>query len=66
VTARPIGWEAKGTPQALKRCGRWTMSDERDGCFMKNTGKRIFFAVVAFAVANLGVLVMAGAVTSQR
>ena len=33
---------------------------------MKNTGKRIFFSAVAFIVVNLGVLVMAGALTSQR
>jgi len=33
---------------------------------MKNTGKRIFFSVVAFAVANLAVLVVAGSLTSQR
>ena len=33
---------------------------------MKNTGKRIFFSVVAFTVANLAVLVVAGSLTSQR
>jgi hypothetical protein len=33
---------------------------------MKNTGKRIFFAAFSFVIANLGVVVLAGAVTSQR
>ena len=38
----------------------------RDGIHMKNTGKRIFFAVVAFLVVNAGVVVLAGALTSSR
>lgn len=33
---------------------------------MKNTGKRIFFTALAFALANVGIVVIAGAVTSQR
>jgi hypothetical protein len=33
---------------------------------MKNTGKRIFFAAVAFAVANLALFVAAGTFSSQR
>ena len=33
---------------------------------MKNTGKRIFAAGVVFMMVNLSVLVMAGALTSQR
>ena len=33
---------------------------------MKNTGKRIFFSAVVFALANLSVLVVAGNLTSQR
>jgi len=33
---------------------------------MKNTGKRIFFAVVGFVAVNAGVVVLAGALTSSR
>jgi hypothetical protein len=33
---------------------------------MKNTGKRIFFAATAFALANLGFVVVAGTLSSQR
>jgi hypothetical protein len=33
---------------------------------MKNTGKRIFFAATVFVVANLSLIVAAGAWTSQR
>ena len=33
---------------------------------MKNTGKRIFFSAFAFVVVNFSVLVVAGALTSQR
>ena len=33
---------------------------------MKNTGKRIFFSVVVFALANAALLVVAGNLTSQR
>lgn len=37
----------------------------RDGIHMKNTGKRIFFSVLAFALANVAV-VTAGALSSSR
>jgi hypothetical protein len=33
---------------------------------MKNTGKRIFFAVVIVAVVNLPALVLAGVLSSSR
>jgi hypothetical protein len=33
---------------------------------MKNTGKRIFFAVVVVAVVNLPALVLAGVLSSSR
>jgi hypothetical protein len=33
---------------------------------MKNTGKRIFFSVVAFGLANIALFVAAGSFTSQR
>ncbi len=33
---------------------------------MKNTGKRIFFAAVAFALVNVAVVVSAGSFASQR
>jgi hypothetical protein len=33
---------------------------------MKNTGKRIFFGVVAFLAVNVSVVVLAGALTSSR
>jgi len=36
------------------------------GMLMKNTGKRIFFAVVVVAISNLVLLVSAGAFASQR
>ena len=33
---------------------------------MKNTGKRIFFSAIVFALANAALLVVAGNLTSQR
>lgn len=33
---------------------------------MKNTGKRIFAAVVAFALVNVSALVLAGVLSSSR
>lgn len=58
----------------MRRCmWRVLCSDFRAGLrrkgwdpHMKNTGKRIFFAVVAFVVVNAGVVVVAGALTSSR
>ena len=38
----------------------------KDGIHMKNTGKRIFFAIAALLVVNVGVVVLAGALTSSR
>ena len=61
------GWEARWGAAFLycaaisaPKCGA------RDGIHMKNTGKRIFFAVTAFLVVNAGVVVLAGALTSSR
>lgn len=33
---------------------------------MKNTGKRIFYAIAFFALANLPIIVMAGAAANER
>lgn len=60
------GWEAPGLPQAEHSAADMGLMAPRDGRRMKNTGKRIFFSTIAFVVVNLGVLVMAGALTSQR
>jgi len=53
-------------PQALGGAcpGNWALNE--DEVHMKNTGKRIFFVVVMFVVANAVLLVSAGAFTSQR
>ncbi len=60
------GWEAPGLPQAEHSAADMGLMASWDGRRMKNTGKRIFFSALAFVVVNLGVLVMAGALTSQR
>lgn len=66
------GWEALGTsvkpffgePMIL---GATALAYHReDGIHMKNTGKRIFFTIAAFGLANLAIVVSAGAFTSQR
>jgi hypothetical protein len=66
------GWEALGT-SCSALCGEqmsWSASalevHREDGIHMKNTGKRIFFSIVAFGLANLAIVVSAGAFTSQR
>ena len=39
---------------------------EEDGNVMKNTGKRIFYAIAFVTLVNLPVLVMAGAAATER
>lgn len=72
---RPIllqGWEALETPRSPSHgepvnLGAKALKIHReDGIHMKNTGKRIFFSIVAFGLANLAIVVSAGAFTSQR
>jgi hypothetical protein len=51
----------------LVRCGDFCAEyGARDEIHMKNTGKRIFFGVVAFLAVNVSVVVLAGALTSSR
>ena len=66
------GWEALGTSRSaligepVIIGARALKVHREDGIHMKNTGKRIFFSIVAFGLANLAIVVSAGAFTAQR
>ena len=63
------GWEAWKTPREGDILHAVIVPQTalvEGGIWMKNTGKRIFFSVVVVALANIALVVTAGAFASQR